>query len=105
MAAGASGASSRNGRSREVSNPGTFHLATRGRALLAYLSSVMGISEWHIITCEYPPQSGGVSDYTQQVARGLADAGDRVHVWCPSSLPSHATAAGIDIHRVLGNIS
>lgn len=37
----------------------------------------------HIITSEYPPQPGGVSDYTRIVAEGLAAAGDEVHVWCP----------------------
>jgi glycosyltransferase involved in cell wall biosynthesis len=39
---------------------------------------------WHIITSEYPPQPGGVSDYTQLIAEGLAAAGDEVHVWCPA---------------------
>jgi glycosyltransferase involved in cell wall biosynthesis len=39
---------------------------------------------WHIITPEFPPQPGGVSDYTQLVAGGLAAAGDEVHVWCPT---------------------
>lgn len=38
---------------------------------------------WHVITGEYPPQSGGVSDYTRQLARGLVEAGDRVDVWAP----------------------
>ena len=38
----------------------------------------------HIITSEYPPQPGGVSDYTRIVAEGLAAAGDEVHVWCPN---------------------
>ena len=38
---------------------------------------------WHILTCEYPPQTGGVSDYTFLVANGLASH-DEVHVWCPS---------------------
>ena len=37
----------------------------------------------HIITTEYPPQPGGVSDYTRIVAEGLAAAGDEVHVWSP----------------------
>lgn len=37
----------------------------------------------HIITPEYLPQYGGVADYTRQVARALAAAGDDVHVWCP----------------------
>lgn len=40
---------------------------------------------WHVITGEYPPQSGGVSDYTRQLARGLVEAGDRVDVWAPPS--------------------
>jgi glycosyltransferase involved in cell wall biosynthesis len=38
---------------------------------------------WHIITGEYPPQPGGVSDYAQQVAHGLLAAGDQVEVWAP----------------------
>ena len=62
-------------------------------------------SEWHIITCEYPPQPGGVSDYTRLVAKGLAEEGDRVHVWCPSSSAPETTNAGIEVHRTLGRIS
>lgn len=38
----------------------------------------------HIITPEYFPERGGVGDYARGVARGLADAGDEVHVWCKS---------------------
>ena len=30
-----------------------------------------------------PPDVGGVSDYTRQVAEGLARMGDEVQVWCP----------------------
>ncbi len=41
--------------------------------------------QWHILTGEYPPQPGGVSDYTRLVARGLAAAGDGVVVWAPST--------------------
>src|SRR5436190_9439221 len=40
--------------------------------------------DWHLITSEYPPQPGGVSDYTHLVANGLAAEGDTVHVWCPA---------------------
>ncbi len=36
---------------------------------------------WHILTGEYPPEPGGVSDYTALVAGGLAEAGIEVHVW------------------------
>lgn len=38
---------------------------------------------WHIVTPEYPPTTGGISHYTEQIAVGLRDAGDEVHVWCP----------------------
>jgi glycosyltransferase involved in cell wall biosynthesis len=41
--------------------------------------------EWHIVTGEYPPHLGGVSDYTYQVSQELSKRGDRVHVWSPSS--------------------
>lgn len=37
---------------------------------------------WHIITPEYPPNLGGVADYSALVARGLREAGQAVHVWC-----------------------
>ena len=33
------------------------------------------MTTWAILTGEYPPQPGGVSDYTLQVCRGLAAAG------------------------------
>ena len=40
---------------------------------------------WHLITCEYPPDVGGISDHTAQLASGLAAAGDEVHVYCPGA--------------------
>jgi glycosyltransferase involved in cell wall biosynthesis len=69
---------------------------------------------WHIITSEYPPQPGGVSDYTKMIAKGLADAGDEVHVWCAATeeLPGVATnaaedrtgdATGVTVHSELGH--
>ena len=47
---------------------------------------------WHLITCEYPPRTGGVSDYTRLVAEGLSEAGDEVHVWCPPSVVDESVA-------------
>jgi glycosyltransferase involved in cell wall biosynthesis len=41
-------------------------------------------SVWHLLTPEFPPRTGGVADYVRSVAQGLAEAGDEVHVWCPS---------------------
>lgn len=54
---------------------------------------------WHILTGEYPPQEGGVADYTQLVARGLAAAGDAVDVWAP--VPADARdPAGVVVHAL-----
>jgi glycosyltransferase involved in cell wall biosynthesis len=35
-----------------------------------------------LITCEFPPHFGGVSDYSGQVAAGLRSAGVDLSVWC-----------------------
>jgi glycosyltransferase involved in cell wall biosynthesis len=43
------------------------------------------VSSWTILTGEYPPDCGGVADYTSQVARALAAAGEDVMVVCPPS--------------------
>jgi glycosyltransferase involved in cell wall biosynthesis len=40
------------------------------------------LTHWHLITCEYPPRFGGVSDYSGQVVAGLRAAGQDVAVWC-----------------------
>jgi glycosyltransferase involved in cell wall biosynthesis len=53
---------------------------------------------WHLITSEYPPQPGGVSDYTQLVAEGLTAAGDEVHVWCPSAAGEPTIGNGVVVH-------
>jgi len=39
--------------------------------------------QWALITGEYPPDPGGVSDYSFLVAKGLAAAGDLVKVYTP----------------------
>src|SRR5262249_61488836 len=57
---------------------------------------------WHLITGEYPPQAGGVSDYTRQVARGLARAGDEVHVWAPAAAGAAPADADVSVHRLPG---
>jgi glycosyltransferase involved in cell wall biosynthesis len=58
------------------------------------------VTTLHILTGEYPPQTGGVADYCAQVASGLAAEGWVVHVWCPG--PSDTTEeepAGVTVHR------
>jgi glycosyltransferase involved in cell wall biosynthesis len=38
-----------------------------------------------MITCEYPPQTGGIADYSREVAAGLSRAGIPVRVWAPGN--------------------
>src|SRR3989454_5722187 len=63
------------------------------------------MTEWHIITSEYPPQMGGVSDYTHLLASALAAAGDSVHVWCPVGSGDPSPARGVAVHRELGRFT
>lgn len=56
---------------------------------------------WHLITGEYPPQRGGVSDYTASVAGALAAAGRRVHVWAPPLRSASGNKTpGVEVHRL-----
>jgi glycosyltransferase involved in cell wall biosynthesis len=59
------------------------------------------VATWQIITCEYPSQIGGVSEYTRQLAEGLAAAGDSVEVWCPAA-ERRPDSNGIGVHQELG---
>lgn len=62
-------------------------------------ATAAALGDWHILTCEYPPQVGGVSDYTFALASGLADSGHRVHVWCPAAEGQPPDAPGVVVHR------
>jgi glycosyltransferase involved in cell wall biosynthesis len=77
------------------------------------------MTRWAVLTGEYPPQPGGVSDYTRLVAVGLAAGGDEVAVFCPSNaggadpidpgvtvcrLPDHFGPRGLfRLERILGS--
>jgi glycosyltransferase involved in cell wall biosynthesis len=58
--------------------------------------------KWHIVTGEYPPQPGGVSDYTRVVAHGLVAAGDAVHIWAPRTDQPELADRDITVHRMAG---
>lgn len=80
-------------------------MTSAGReTVLASVNRPAAISCWHIITCEYPPQNGGVSDYTYGVATGLAESGDEVHVWCPVG-GAPAGSDGVTVHPQCGTFS
>ncbi|HLX62133.1 MAG TPA: glycosyltransferase [Planctomycetota bacterium] len=58
---------------------------------------------WHILTGEFPPQKGGVADYTALIARKLADAGDEVHVWAPGADATRAVSSErLSVHDLPG---
>ncbi|MGC2274697.1 MAG: glycosyltransferase family 4 protein [Candidatus Binatus sp.] len=57
---------------------------------------------WHLITGEYPPDIGGVGDYTRLIGEALARCGDEVHVWAPANSSSTNEAGPIRVHRVPG---
>ncbi len=63
------------------------------------------MTNWHIITCEYPPRIGGVSDYTFLVAQELATRGDAVHVWYGGSKDNCPPSPGVAVHCELGGFS
>jgi hypothetical protein len=60
------------------------------------------VPAWHIVTGEYPPAPGGVSDYARSLAGALAGAGDRVHVWAPSQSAPLAECPGVCLHPLPG---
>lgn len=59
------------------------------------------MAQIHLVTPEYPPQLGGVSDYTQLVARALAGAGDDIHVWSPEGGTGDGDHS-ITVHPAMG---
>jgi glycosyltransferase involved in cell wall biosynthesis len=58
---------------------------------------------WAIVTGEYPPQAGGVSDYTRLVARGLAAAGEKVCVWSAACAEPTPDDPGVTVRRLPGH--
>ena len=61
-------------------------------------------AEWHIITCEYPPSIGGVSDYVFTLASALGAVGP-VHVWCPVNVGPAPVARNVVVHAELRSFS
>ena len=65
----------------------------------------MTANVWHLLTGEYPPQPGGISDYTALVAGGLAAHEADVHVWSSQAEEITPAVNGVTVHRVAGNWS
>jgi hypothetical protein len=57
---------------------------------------------WHLITPEFPPMIGGVSEHSRVVAELATLRGLDVHVWAPSGA---AALPGMQVHDTLGTFS
>ncbi|MGE6756588.1 HEAT repeat domain-containing protein [Corallococcus interemptor] len=53
---------------------------------------------WHLLTGEYPPAPGGVSDHTRSIAHALLREGGAVHVWT-SGADGVTDDQGVTVHR------
>src|SRR5437588_12450432 len=58
-----------------------------------------------MITCEYPPQIGGIADYARQVAEALSHRGLQVSVWAPGRQDDECVQNGLIIKRLCGIFS
>jgi glycosyltransferase involved in cell wall biosynthesis len=56
--------------------------------------------QWHVITPEYPPQCGGVSDYTYVISHTLAKLGDQINIWVPSAVSNVPSSSSISVHSL-----
>jgi glycosyltransferase involved in cell wall biosynthesis len=56
--------------------------------------------EWHIITGEYPPKHGGVSDYTYRLAQALGEAEEDVHIWTSAGPASAPALERVEVHHL-----
>jgi glycosyltransferase involved in cell wall biosynthesis len=55
-----------------------------------------------LVTGEYPPDEGGVGDFTQEIGKGLAALGHDVHVLTSKS-PVSSLQSSITLHREISN--
>ncbi len=75
-------------------------VAAPGRVCAELTQHDTGVT-WALITGEYPPQAGGVADYTRLLATALAERGERVHVFAPGpTATAEASADHPHVHRL-----
>lgn len=58
------------------------------------------MQNWILITPEYPPKLGGVSDYAKLVADGLISRGEKIYVIAPGDSESKAGLLGEVVERL-----
>src|SRR5688572_15828590 len=70
-------------------------------AMLAILA-VLAMTTWHLLTPEFPPILGGVSEHSRVLAQAAAARGLEVHVWTAAGGAALPGNAGIEVHPTLG---
>lgn len=60
------------------------------------------MSALHLLTCEYPPLMGGVSEHSRILAEAAAAVGYDVQVWTGAA---GTASAGVQVHPALGDFS
>lgn len=51
------------------------------------------MTRWHLLTGEFPPDTGGVAQFSASIAQGLAARGIDLHVWAPAGATGRARTA------------
>src|SRR5690606_28718756 len=84
---------------------GDLHLAAGGRARIGLLSPPRAaMIHWHLLTGEFPPQRGGVSDYVWSLSGASAGAGQYVHALSPRTETAAPAPPSVSVHRSLGRL-
>jgi glycosyltransferase involved in cell wall biosynthesis len=64
--------------------------------------AMLAMSKWHLISPEFPPMPGGVSEHSRVLVEAAASRGLDVHVWTAAGGRALPDAPGIDVHPSLG---
>jgi len=59
-------------------------------------------SRWDFITCEFPPEVGGLADYTRLIAEALARYGAQVEIWAPGVAAPENPSGKLTVQRGFG---
>ncbi|MBN9162229.1 MAG: glycosyltransferase [Myxococcales bacterium] len=86
---------------RTAVGPGEVHVAAGYSRDPSTVANTQ-VPELHLLTGEYPPMPGGVSDYCAQLAAGLAAEGASVHVWAPATDGAAPSIDRVTVHRLEG---
>jgi Glycosyl transferases group 1 len=57
---------------------------------------------WHLISPEFPPMPGGVSEHSRVLVEAASSRGLDVHVWTAAGGAALANDAGVEVHPSLG---